>query len=185
MAALTSAIPRRLLACGLLVAACAASPEPPAPTTLAAPAGAQEATVVRHSDGDTFVLRGIGVGPLPAAPTKVRLLEVDTPEIHPEPVCYGDEAADRTAELLPKGSRVRVEADREKRDRFGRALLYVWTPEGASLEEVLLREGYARVLYVRPNDRHLEHFRAVEARARQVRRGLWSACLGVGSAEPP
>jgi micrococcal nuclease len=167
-----------LLALAVLAAACAVSPaEEPAPTSLAVPAGAQEAVVVRHSDGDTFVLRGIGTGPLPAAPTKVRLLEVDTPEIHPEPTCFGAEAAARTAELIPKGARVRVEADRDLRDRYGRVLLYVWTEDGASLEEVLLREGYAQVLYVRPNDRHLDHLRAVEAQARAARTGLWGRCV--------
>jgi micrococcal nuclease len=169
---------RLLVGFALLLAGCASaeSDEPPAPTSLAVPSGAQQATVVRHTDGDTFVLRGIGVGPLPAQPTKVRLLEVDTPEVRPTPACYGRQAADRTAELLPKGTRVRVEADREERDRYGRALLYVWTAQGASLEEVLLREGYARVLYVRPNDRHLAHFRAVEAAARRAGAGLWSSC---------
>jgi micrococcal nuclease len=162
----------------LLAAACGTSePPPPAATALTVPAGAQEATVVRHTDGDTFWLRGIGTGPLPGgAVTKVRLLEVDTPEIHPSPQCYGTEAADRTAQLVPIGDRVRVEPDRDLRDRYGRLLLYVWTADGANLEEVLLREGYARVLYVRPNDKHLDHFDAVEAQARRERRGLWGAC---------
>jgi micrococcal nuclease len=160
----------------LLVAACAGPAEPPAPTTLAAPPGAQEAVVVRHTDGDTLVLRGIGAGPLPGTPTKVRVLEIDTPEVNPVVECFGPEAADRLTELVPKGSRVQVEADREHRDRYGRALLYVWTADGVSVEEVLLREGFARVLYVRPNDLHLDHFRLVEAEARDAGRGLWSAC---------
>ena len=169
---------RALLVPLLLVAACGTSdPPPPAPTALTVPAGAQSATVVRHTDGDTLWLRGIGVGPLPGGvATKVRVLEIDAPEIHPTPACYGTEAADRTAELVPVGDRVRVEADREQRDRYGRVLLYVWTSSGASLEEVLLREGYARVLYVRPNDKHLARFDAVEAQARRARRGLWGAC---------
>ena len=162
----------------LLLAACGTSePPPPAATALTVPPGAQQATVVRHTDGDTFWLRGIGTGPLHGgAVTKVRVLEIDTPEIHPSRQCYGTEAADRTAELVPIGDRVRVEVDRDRRDRYGRLLLYVWTADGASLEEVLLREGYARVLYVRPNDRHLDHFRAVEDEARRARRGLWGHC---------
>jgi micrococcal nuclease len=159
----------------LLVTSCAAPAARLQATALVVPPGAQEATVVRHTDGDTFVLRGVGVGPLPAAPTKVRLLEVDTPEVRPVE-CYGREASARTAQLLPKGARVRVEADRDLTDRYGRRLLYVWTEDGANLEELLLREGFARVLYVRPNDRHVGHFRAVEAQARQAGRGLWGAC---------
>jgi micrococcal nuclease len=144
--------------------------------SLPVPAGAQEAVVVRHTDGDTFWLRGIGAGPLPSARTKVRLLEVDTPEVFGTPGCYGKEASARTASLLPLGAHVRVEGDREPRDRYGRLLLYVWTPDGVSLEESLLRDGYARALLVRPNDRHIAVFRAAEHSARLTRRGLWSAC---------
>ena len=170
---------RTSLAVLLLIAACGGSdPGPPPATALTAPAGAQQATVVRHTDGDTVWLRGIGTGPVPGTPTKTRLLEIDTPEVHPTPVCFGTEAADRTEELLPLGAHVRVQADRERRDRYGRLLLYVWTSSGASVEEVLLREGYARVLYVRPNDLHLDRLRAVEAEARQARRGLWGRCGG-------
>jgi micrococcal nuclease len=170
-------VPRLTLVALLLAAACAGQePDPPAAGTLAAPPGAQEAVVVRHTDGDTLVLRGIGTGPLPGTPAKVRVLEIDTPEVNPVAECLGPEAADRLAELVPKGSRVRVEADREKRDRYGRLLLYVWTADGVSVEEVLLREGLARVLYVRPNDRHLDHFRVVEAEARDAGRGLWRTC---------
>lgn len=140
------------------------------------PAAAQEAVVVRHTDGDTMWLRGIGAGPVPARATKVRLLEVDTPELSGPRSCYGRQAASRTAELVPVGARVRVQADREPRDRYGRLLLYVWTSTGVSLEQALLQEGYARALLVRPNDRHIVLFRVAEAQARQARRGLWGHC---------
>lgn len=171
---------RRLVIACLLVAACAAPAATPGTvpdnTALTVPAGAQEAVVVRHTDGDTLWLRGIGVGPLPGRSTKVRVLEIDTPEVFGTPGCYGTQASARTAQLVPLGAHVRVEADRDARDRYGRLLLYVWTASGASLEEVLLREGYARTLLVRPNDRHIDAFRAVEAAARKAKRGLWSAC---------
>jgi micrococcal nuclease len=169
---------RRALLLTLLTAGCAAAAPAtePAATALPVPAGAQDAVVVRHVDGDTFWLRGIGTGPVPAGRTKIRLLEVDTPEVSGQVECYGREAARRTAELIPVGSHVRVEADRERRDRYGRVLVYVWTAEGASLEEQLLAGGYARVLYVRPNDRHLDLLRRVEASARERRAGLWGAC---------
>jgi micrococcal nuclease len=145
-------------------------------TSLHLPAGAQEAVVVRHTDGDTLWLRGIGVGPVPGVPTKVRVLEIDTPEVFGTPGCFGEQASRRTAQLMPIGAHVRVEADRELHDRYGRLLLYLWTPSGASLEEQLLAGGYARTLYVRPNDKHLDVLRAVEAQARAARVGLWGAC---------
>lgn len=167
-----------LLCAAVLLTGCGQLPVPAAggPDLLPVPIGAQRAVVVRHTDGDTFWLRGVGVGPVPARRTKVRLLEVDTPEVFGTPGCFGTEASARTAALLPVGAEVQVETDQAARDRYGRLLLYVWTPSGASLEELLLRDGYARVLYVRPNQRHLAVLRRVEAQARQARRGLWGAC---------
>lgn len=161
-----------------MLSACASSGPAPdrAGATLSVPSGAQEAVVVRHTDGDTLRLRGIGTGPVPGAPTKVRLLEIDTPEVFGTAGCFGKEASRRTAELIPVGAHVRVEADRERRDRYGRLLVYVWAADGVNVEESLLAGGYARVLYVRPNGKHLAAFRQVEAQARAARRGLWGAC---------
>ena len=140
------------------------------------PAGAQEATVVRLVDGDTVQLRGRGVGPLPAEPTRVRVLLVDTPEVHTEQECFGEQAADRAAELLPDGSEVRVQADRDPEDRFGRALLHVWNAHGVNVGEALVREGFAVVLVLRPNDRYLEQFQAAQREAQDASRGLWGEC---------
>jgi micrococcal nuclease len=143
---------------------------------LPVPAGAQEATVVSGVDGDTVVLRGRGVGPLPAEPTKVRLLLVDTPEVHGTRECFGAEASERTAALLRDGAQVRVEADRDERDRYGRVLLHVWTESGVHVGSELLRGGHATVLHLEPNDLHLDTLQAIEAEARAAGRGLWSAC---------
>jgi micrococcal nuclease len=150
--------------------------EPAAATALPVPAGAQEATVVRGVDGDTVVLRGRGAGPLPAEPTRVRILLIDTPEVVDGPECFGEQAAERTSALLPEGARVRVEADRQPRDRFDRALLHVWDADGVHVGAELLRGGHATVLFLRPNDRYLDQLRAVESEAREAGRGLWSAC---------
>lgn len=169
-----------LLGLLLLVPACAATPAPspaePARPGLPVPPGAQEAAVVRLVDGDTVLLRGRGVGPLPAEPTRVRVLLVDTPEVHAEQECFGAQAGTRAGQLLPDGARVRVQADRDPQDRFGRALLHVWNADGVNVGEALVREGYATVLQVDPNELYLEQFQAAEAAARQAGRGLWGAC---------
>jgi micrococcal nuclease len=106
----------------------------------------------------------------------VRVLLVDTPEVGGDQECFGPEASERTGALLPPGARVRVQADVDPQDRFGRALLHVWTPSGANLGEVLLAEGYATVLQLEPNRRYLSLFEAREREARDAGRGLWSAC---------
>ncbi len=167
---------RRLLVCALLATACAPAGSAPAGSGIPVPADAQEATVVRLVDGDTVQLRARGVGPLPAEPTRVRVLLIDTPEVHGEPECFGEQASERAAELLADGSTVRVQGDRDPEDRFGRSLLHVWNADGVNLGEALVREGFAEVLFLRPNDRYLEQFEAAEAEAQRAGRGLWSAC---------
>jgi endonuclease YncB( thermonuclease family) len=39
-----------------------------------------------------------------------------------------------------------------------------------------VREGFAEVLQLAPNELYLEQFEAAEDEARAARRGLWSAC---------
>ncbi len=140
------------------------------------PPDTQPARVERHVDGDTLVLTGRGPGVLPPRPTRVRLLQIDTPEVFQQPECYGQQAAERTAQLLPVGAEVRVQADVDPQDRFGRTLLLAWTQDGTSVQEVLLAEGMARVLAVGRNRAGLQELRAVERQARRERRGLWGAC---------
>jgi len=159
-----------------LTAGCAAAPVRTAGGGVPVPDGAQAAVVVRLVDGDTVVLRGRGVGPLSGEPTRVRVLLVDTPEVHGEQECFGQEASARAAELLPDGAEVRVEADRDPLDRYDRALLHVWTDDGVNVGEQLVREGLAEVLVVEPNDRYVEAFDAAEQQARAGGLGLWEAC---------
>jgi micrococcal nuclease len=165
--------PALLLA--LVLGACSAEPPPAAPG-LPVPAGAQQASVVRGVDGDTVVLRGRGSGPLPSAPTRVRVLLVDTPEVFGEQECFGEQAAERAAQLLPEGMSVRVLADRDRLDRFERTLLHVWTADGVNVGEALVREGFAEVLVLPPNRLYEDAFRAAEQHARSAGRGLWQAC---------
>ena len=166
-----------------VLAGCALPEAPPvrqAPVDLSdplpVPAGAQEAVVVSVADGDTVRLRGRGVGPVPGESTRVRLLLIDTPEVDAGVECFGREATARTQALLPRGAEVRVEADRDPDDRFGRLLLHVWTDDGINVGEALVAEGYAAVLQLDPNRRYLERFEAREEQARDADRGLWSAC---------
>ena len=87
----------------------------------AQPAERVPARVTKHTDGDTLWLSGIG---------KVRLIGVDTPEVYGAVECYGREASAFVKRLLPLGSRVRYSLDLDERDRYGRALAYVYTDDG-------------------------------------------------------
>ncbi len=135
-------------------------------------AATRPALVIRVLDGDTIVVR------LPGGRTDtVRLLGVDTPETHHprKPVeCFGPEAARFTRRAL-EGRTVRLEADVERRDRYGRRLAYVHVG-GRRFNDDLLRLGYARLLVIAPNGAHARTMLGEELAARREGRGLWGAC---------
>src|SRR3546814_3636658 len=93
--------------------------------------------VVRSVDGDTLV---VDVG---GSREDVRLIGIDTPEsvARDRPVeCFGPEAKEHMAELLPAGTAVRLERDVEARDRYGRLLR---SEEHTSELQSLMRISYA------------------------------------------
>ena len=98
-------------------------------------------------------------------------VEVDTPEIHPTAQCYGVKAADRTAALLPKGSRVRVQRDRELKDRYGRTVANVRCGQTDVASEQV-RSGLAWVApsYAKAHP----HLAPLQQQARTYKRGLWA-----------
>lgn len=134
------------------------------------PGADSDATVVRVIDGDTIEVR-IGLGQ-----ARVRLVSVDTPEVRDPVECFGEEASRRTRELLPLGTKVRLERDVTDRDRFGRLLRYVFLPDGRLLSAVLVAEGYAEVVFYPPDRQHLDALTESERVAREEGRGLWGAC---------
>ena len=139
---------------------------------------AAEPTVIDVVDGDTIDLR-IGY-----SRERVRLLGIDTPETKDprKPVqCFGREASERTARLLPKGTIVRLELDLEERDAFNRLLAYVWrAADGLFINLDLVAQGYADILSIAPNTGHADELRAAMNSAKTGSRGLWSACGGPG-----
>jgi micrococcal nuclease len=135
------------------------------------------ASVAGVTDGDTLTLGG---GFLAS-----RLIGVDTPEVPPGPSeCYGPEASRWLKKRLPAGSKVRIEEGAEKRDRYGRALVYVWTRPPPSdkkqrpvfINARLLRLGLGRRLVIKPNDKYGKQLNRAQRAAKRAKRGLWGAC---------
>lgn len=145
------------------------------PLTLARPAGATLSHIAYVYDGDTLYLRPEGAISR-ADEIKVRLIGVDSPELRPTVECFGVEARDHLRALLPEGTPVWVEADREPLDQYGRSLLYLWTTDGRSVNLDLVKDGFATALRIAPNDTHWDVFDAAEAEARNSAAGLWGAC---------
>lgn len=134
--------------------------------------------VTRVVDGDTVVVRMDGHD------ERVRLIGVDTPETKDprKPVqCFGKEASGFTSNLLPKGTRVRLERDVEERDRYDRLLAYLYrVDDGLFVNRELVAQGYAATLTIPPNVAHADEFAALAAQARDAGLGLWGACGGPG-----
>lgn len=129
--------------------------------------------VEQFIDGDTIAVDMNGNTEI------IRFIGVDTPETHRPntPVqCYGTNAASYTKSLIGTHP-VRLEADplNTNRDRYSRLLRYVYLPDGTLVESRLISEGYGFAYtsfpMVKAND-----FERLEATAKKVGRGLWSAC---------
>jgi micrococcal nuclease len=125
----------------------------------------REAIVTRVIDGDTTILSTLG---------RSRFIGVDTPEVYGRRECFGAQASAFAKRALT-GQRVRDAIGLEPRDRYGRALVYVWLPDGRLFNEQLVARGYARPLAIAPNVRYAELLRRRAQDARASARGLWSA----------
>jgi micrococcal nuclease len=93
--------------------------------------------------------------------------------------CYGPEATQFLAALLPPGTRVRIERDAEARDPYGRLLLYLFIARGNSellVSHALIAAGMARPLVIEPNVRYQTELVAAAFAAQRDARGLWGAC---------
>lgn len=158
-----------------------------ASTSTGAPAGEDSAgpasTSVRHGDDDLPEGRDLTVTSITDGDTfragdeRVRLIGVDTPEVSGGGECYGREATAALDRLIPPGTGVRLVADVEPVDRYGRTLSYVYrSDDGAFVNLALARDGFAHPLTIAPNVAHERDFVEAAAAARRAGRGLWSAC---------
>jgi micrococcal nuclease len=130
------------------------------------------ADFVRHVDGDTTVLK------IEGKEQKVRFLLIDTPEtVKPNTKVqpFGLEASKRTKELLSTAAEITFEYDQgDKKDRYGRALGYIFV-DGTLLQKTLVREGLARVAYVKePNTKYLLELEEAQEKVKNESLGIWS-----------
>ncbi|MBT2528046.1 thermonuclease family protein [Streptomyces sp. ISL-99] len=156
-----------------------AESEPPDPPVTETPSAV---VVERIVDGDTIEVSGDGrILPRDTSVT-VRLLAIDAPETRD---CYSSEATARIQQLLPLGSEVRVERDKDLKDRYDRYLLYVWNEQGEFVNESLVRTGHAKAVLFEPNDKRWPTISQAGETAELNESGLWSACGTETEAPPP
>lgn len=141
------------------------------------PAGIR-ARVNRVVDGDTIVVRKLNDYADPTGPLRrVRYIGVDTPESVKEntPVqCYGKEAAEANRRLV-EGQFVTIAFDKERYDRYGRTLGYVYS-DGRFINGMLVKDGYARTIVIPPNTKKKKELAALQKDAKRTNKGLWGAC---------
>lgn len=161
----------------------------------------RQGIVVKVYDGDTFVL---------SDGEKVRLIGIDTPEAFESQKLFSDarKSGQDIAVIKAMGKRaheftsswvlgqtVRLELGREKRDRYGRLLAYVYMPfphpplsklprsgyivnlDGKKwyfVNATIVQAGYAKPMTIAPNDKYQEIFEALYDQARGAGLGLWN-----------
>ena len=141
-----------------------------------------KAVLVSHvADGDTIVVRPAAGGP----ETRVRLLGVDTPELHSQSHAGSDywaRQAMRYTQSRVEGRTVTLELEPTRtRDKYRRLLAYVYLAPADNFNLDLVRDGAAYA------DRRFPHplrsqFEQAEAEARNKARGLWA---GVTESQMP
>ena len=94
----------------------------------------EEAKVRLVIDGDTIIL---------ADGRHVRYIGINTPEIeheHQKAEPYGYQAK-KYNEKLVFSKMVRLQFDKERHDRFGRLLAYVFLPDGTFINQAMIVQG--------------------------------------------
>lgn len=137
------------------------------------PTRRDRARVARVTDGDTLKVR------LPGGRLEyVRLIGIDTPEVHGRTECGGSAASRAMRRLAPVGSRVLLVSDptQADRDRYDRLLRYVHRA-GKDVGRAQVVSGRAQV-YVYRNDpfRRTGSYERAERQAHADGRGSWSRC---------
>lgn len=135
--------------------------------------GKCKAKIVRVVDGDTYVVRRFG------KEFKVRIIGVDTPESCVPSTYYktntkmGKYVSEEVKNKLRNNMTVYLEYDKQRQDKYGRTLAYVYFPTGKMVQMWLLKKGYAAPLPIKPNIKYEELFHKTAAKAIKHRKGIW------------
>lgn len=125
--------------------------------------------VVQVIDGDTIIVKR------KKKKYKVRLLGVDAPEsVHPV-TGKNDKCGDRASRYTKKkllNKKVTLEYGKDKYDRFGRWLAYVYIKK-KMFNKMLISAGHAKVLFFKPNTKYKKIFLDLEFEAKIKNKGLW------------
>lgn len=116
--------------------------------------------VTKVLDGDTIEIE---------TAEKIRLLGINSPEQNEH---YYKEAKEKLSSLV-QGRSVELEVGPVDKDRYGRLLRYVFVGDTFTNME-MVKEGYATVYIVEPDEKYYLEFKKAEKEARESKLGLWN-----------
>ena len=126
--------------------------------------------IVRVKDGDTYVILISG------KEETVRLIGVDTPEsVHSDAnrnTDWGKKVSKWVKKTLKVGQRVYLEYDEDRVDPYGRTLAYMYV-DGKMFNKTLVKKGFARAVYYKPNGRYRKDFERLQKWAKAHKKGFW------------
>ncbi len=107
---------------------------------------------------------------------KIRFLGINTPEIShrgKQAEAGGQEAKDWLIKKLAH-TRVRLELDAEKTDKYGRTLAYLFDENNELINLSLVQQGLATLSIYPPNLLYVNELMAAQKQAEQNKRGIWA-----------
>lgn len=143
----------------------------------------EKVTVASVVDGDTLWVYNSTNDKI-----KVRLIGVNTPESvssDKNKNCdQGNIASEYTKKELIKGKTIYLQYDKERQDKYGRVLAYIWLTDKVDLNDInnikenmfnaiLLKEGYANTMFVGENTFYKKEFTYIKNNAKNNKIGFW------------
>lgn len=138
-------------------------------------------------DGDTLGCDLNGNGKIQKPTEEIRLLGIDSPEMHysRKNPTYGTgnptdepfaQAASQWLTARANHQTVYLEFDLRQNDKYGRTLAFVYAKpdDPVSLNQQEVAEGLATILFIGRNHLHETEFEQAETLARQAKKGLWA-----------
>ena len=121
------------------------------------------------SDGDTIVL---------CDGRHVRYIGINAPEIahdNHKAEAFGY-AAKKYNQSFVRSKKVRLEFDKEKYDRYGRLLAYIFLVDGTFINKKMIEKGYAYALPRKPNVKNESILLQTQRDAMSAKKGMWRNC---------
>ena len=110
------------------------------------PASSDRASRTGWTSSDGSITSPTATRSISRTAQKIRLVQIDTPEVYFTPECYGEQASAITKRLLPPGTLVKLyrEPATDSIDQYGRLLRYVVrVRDGLNVNVQLVRVGAA------------------------------------------